>query len=92
MMKTFIFAICSLFLIAPGTGTARDLQGKTYTISDGDVSLFDGREIKNGTLVISEGTYLLRVKKEGGACLIVGDNIELVIDGTLQLADRKSVV
>lgn len=86
MMKTFIFAICSLFLIAPKIGNARDLQGKTYTISDGDVSLFNGRKIENGTLVISEGSYLLRVKKEGGACLIVGDNIELVIDGALQLA------
>ena len=69
-----------------GSNNVYDLQGKTYKISDGDVSKFDGREIYNGTLVISKGDYLLRVKKEKGTCLIVGDNTELVIDGTLRLS------
>ena len=86
MMTTFIFSLCCLFLNVTGINNDQDLQGKTFHISDGDVSMFDGREIKNGTFVISEGNYLLRVKKEKGACLIVGDNTELVIDGTLQLA------
>lgn len=85
MMMTYILAFCCLFLNVTGINHDMDLQGKTYKISDGDASFFDGREIKNGTLVISEGEYLLRVKKEKDACLIVGDNCELVIDGTLRL-------
>lgn len=72
-----------------GSNKVYDLQGKTYRISDGDVSKFDGREICNGTLVISKGDYLLRVKKEGGACLKLGDNTELIIDGTLRLAPNS---
>ena len=92
MTTIFILALCCMFLNETGSNNNYDLQGKTYTISDGDVSLFDGREIKNGTLVISEGSYLLRVEKEGEACLKIGDNMELVIDGALQLApnDFKS--
>lgn len=86
MLKIVIFALCSLFLNSTGTGNVMDLQGKTYTVSNGDVSLFDGREVKNGKLVISEGSYLLQVKKEGGACLKIGDNTELVVNGTLKLA------
>lgn len=85
MMTNFILTLCCLFLNLTGSNNDMDLQGKTYKICDGDVSMLDGREIKNGTLVIPEGSYLLRVKKEKGACLIVGDNTELVIDGTLQL-------
>ena len=88
-MITVIFALCLSFLNIMGISNDLDLQGKTYRITDGDVSLFDGREIKNGTLVIAEGDYLLRVKKEGDACLIVGDNTELVIDGTLRLAPNR---
>jgi hypothetical protein len=72
-----------------GTNSVIDLQGKTYKIANGDVSMFDGREVRNGTLVISEGNYLLRVKKEGGACLVIGDNTELVIDGRLKLAPNR---
>lgn len=86
MMTTFIFAIFSLFLNVTGINNDMDLKGDTCRISGSNVSLLDGREIKNGTLVISEGKYLLRVKKEGDACLIIGDNTELVIDGSLQLA------
>ena len=86
MMKTFKFILCCLFLSVTGICNAMNLQGDTCTISDGDVSLFDGREIKNGMLVITDGNYLLRMKEEGGACLKIGDNTELVIDGTLQLA------
>ncbi len=85
-MKFFKFILCCLFLSMTGICNAMDLQGGTYRISGGDVSMFDGREIKNGILVIAEGSYLLQVKKEKGACLIVGDNTELIIDGTLQLA------
>ena len=92
MTTIFILALGCMFLNETGSNNNYDLQGKTYTISDGDVSLFDGREIKNGTFVISEGSYLLRVEKEGEACLKIGDNMELVIDGALQLApnDFKS--
>lgn len=86
---TLIFAFCNLFLNVMGINNDIDLQGKTCRISDGDVSLFDGREIKNGTLVISEGNYLLQVNKEGGVCLKIGDNTELVIEGALQLAPNK---
>lgn len=91
-MTNFILTICWLFLSMTRNDNVMDLQGKTYTVSNGDVTLFDGREIKNGTLVISKGNYLLRVEKEGEACLKIGDNMELVIDGTLQLApnDFKS--
>ena len=85
-MTTLILALSCLFLNMTGNNNELDLQGKTCRISDGDVSMFDGREVKNGTLVISEGNYLLRVKKEGGSCLRIGDDTELVIDGTLQLA------
>jgi len=85
MMTTLLLVLSCLFLNVTGIKNGLDLQGKTYKISDGDASLFDGREIKNGTLVISEGEYLLRVKKEKDACLIVGDNCELIIDGTLRL-------
>jgi len=92
MMTTFIFALSCLFLNLTGISNAMDLHGKTCRISDGDFSLFEGREVKNGKLVISEGNYLLRINKEKGACIIVGDNMELIIDGSLQLApnDYKS--
>lgn len=63
-----------------------DLHGGTHRVSGGDTTLFDGREVKNGKLIISEGSYLLRVKANGGACLIIGNNTELVINGTLTLA------
>lgn len=86
MMTNFILTICWLFLSMTRNDNVMDLQGKTYTVSNGDVSLFDGREVKNGTLVISEGSYILRVRKEGDACLKIGDNTELVINGTLKLA------
>lgn len=63
-----------------------DLKGTTYRVAAGDVSIFDGREVRNGTLVIPEGDYLLQAKKERDACLTIGDDTELVIDGHLQLA------
>ena len=85
-MTSFKLALCCLLLGVTEICDAMDLQGDTFRISDGDVSLFDGREIKNGILVVPDGNYLLRVKKEGGTCLIIGSNMELVIDGTLQLA------
>lgn len=85
-MTNLILTLCCLFLNATGTGNVMDLQGKACTVSNGDVSLFDGREVKNGTLVISEGSYLLQVIKEGDACLKIGDDTEVIINGTLQLA------
>lgn len=85
-MKSIILALCCLLLTGTGTNNVHDLQGRSHTVSNGDVSLFDGREVRNGTLVISEGEYLLQVTKEGGTCLMLGDNMELVIDGALQLA------
>ena len=48
-------------------------------------SQFSPSEINNGTFVIPAGDYLLQAPKEGAACLIVGDNTELVIEGTLRL-------
>lgn len=88
-MTSLILALSCLLLNVLGTNSVIDLQGKTYKIANGDVSMFDGREVRNGTLVISEGNYFLRVKKEGGACLVIGDNTELVIDGMLQLAPNR---
>ncbi len=92
MVITLLLALSCLILNVTGISDDLDLHGKTCRVSDSDVSLFDGREINNGRLVISEGTYLLRIKNEKGACIIVGDNMELVIDGSLQLApnDYKS--
>ena len=75
-----------MFMALAGNKNDMDLQGSTCRISDGDVSIFDGREIRNGTLIISEGDYLIRVKENGGTCLRIGDNTEIIIDGTLQLA------
>lgn len=89
MNSIFIFSFCCLLLNMMGSNNSFDLQGKVYKVLDGDVSMFDGREIYNGTLVISKGDYLLRVKKEGGACLKLGDNTELIIDGTLRLAPNS---
>ena len=85
MITLLTYILYSLFLSMTGADIV-DLQGKTYTVSNGDVSLFDGREVKNGTLVISEGSYLLQVRKEGDACLIIGDDTEVIINGTLKLA------
>ena len=89
MITTLILALCSLVLNMTGFDKVYDLHGTTYRISDGDVSLFDGREIKNGTLVVSEGDYLLRVKEEDDACLKVGDDMEVVIDGNLRLTPNS---
>jgi hypothetical protein len=86
MITNVIFVLSCLLLNVMGTDDAVDLQGKTCQISGGDVSMFDGREVRNGTLVIAEGSYRLQVKKEGGTCLRIGDNMEVVIDGRLQLA------
>ena len=86
-MNTILtFILGYVFLISTGNDNDMDLQGSTYRISGGDVSIFDGREIRNGTLIISEGDYLLRVKKNGASCLRIGDSTELIIDGTLRLA------
>ena len=89
MMTMLILALSCLVLNTIGTGNDMDLQGRTLKIADGDVSIFDGRKVKNGTLVIAEGDYLLRVKKKGSACLVIGDNTELVIDGALLLAPNN---
>ena len=89
-MRLFLLlALNCIFLNVAGSNNDYDLQGKTYRISDGDVSIFDGRRIKNGTLVISEGNYLLRVKKERGTCLKIGDDTEVVVEGTLQLTPNS---
>ena len=86
MIITVLLVLSCLFLNVTGNDSIVDLQGKTCQIMDGDVSMFDGREVKNGTLVIAEGSYRLQVKKEGGACLRIGDNTEVVINGRLALA------
>ena len=69
-----------------------DLQGGTYRVTESDLTFFDGREVRNGTLVVTKGNYLISVKKEGGTCLKIGDNTELIIDGTIKLTpnDFKS--
>ena len=76
MLTTILLALSWLFTNVRGLNNAMDLQGKTYIISDGNVLLFDGREIKNGRLVIAEGMYLLQVKQKSRTCLIIGDNTE----------------
>ena len=45
----------------------------------------DGGYISNGQFVIPAGEYLIRITKEKGAWLTVGDNTELVINGNIQL-------
>ena len=89
MITNVIFVLSCLLLNVMGTDNAVDLQGMTCEVSGGDVSMFDGREVRNGTLVIAEGSYRLQVKKEGGTCLRIGDNMEVVIDGRLQLAPNR---
>ena len=89
MMTGIILTLCSLSLTLNSqlsTLNSIDLQGSTFRVSDGDVSVFDGREVKNGTFIISEGDYLIQVVEEGTACLIIGDNTEVIIDGSLRLA------
>lgn len=89
MIITVLLVLSCLFLNVTGNDSIVDLQGKTCQIMDGDVSMFDGREVKNGTLIIAEGSYRLQVKKEGGACLRIGDNTEVVINGRLALATNR---
>ena len=45
----------------------------------------NGGNIANGRFVISAGDYIVKITKEKGAWLTVGDNTELVIDGNIQL-------
>lgn len=84
MKMCLILLLNCLFLGAIGNNDM-DLKGTTYKISNGDVSIFDGREVKNGKLVISEGDYLVRIKENRGTCLKIGDNTELIIDGNIKL-------
>lgn len=85
-MTRFVIILCSLFLSMTVNANSIDLKGSTYRIYDGNTSIFDGCVIKNGTLIISKGDYLVRVKEKGTACLTIGDNTEVVIDGTIRLA------
>ena len=55
------------------------LSGEASIISS------DGGYIANGRFVIPEGNHIVKITKEKGAWLIVGDNTELVIDGNIQL-------
>lgn len=86
-----MFIVCCLlsficgFTPVEGKGDV-DLKGTTLRISNGDVSMFDGRVVCNGTIVVSEGDYLVRVKKEGGTCLKLGDNMEFIVNGSIRLA------
>ena len=89
MIITVILVLSCLSLNAMAINSIVDLQGKTCRITDGDVSAFDGREVKNGTLVIAEGNYLIQVKKEGEAGMRIGNDTELVIDGILKLAPNR---
>lgn len=90
MISTLILTFGCLILNMIEAGcNDMDLQGKTLRITDGDVAIFDGRTVRNGSLVIAEGSFLIHVKKEGAACLVIGDNTELVVDGVLQLAPNS---
>lgn len=86
LLTLIMFLVC---LLPCYGGEVMDLRGGTHRVRGGDATLFDGREVRNGKLIISEGSYLLRVKANGGACLIIGDNTELVIHGTLTLAPNN---
>ena len=85
MKISLLLLLNCLFLNMTGNNNVMDLKGTTYRVSNGDVSIFDGREVKNGKLVISEGDYLVRIKENGGTCLIIGDNTEVIIDGNIKL-------
>lgn len=45
----------------------------------------DGGRVANGRFVIPEGNHIVKITKEKGAWLTVGDNTELVIDGNIRL-------
>lgn len=45
----------------------------------------DGGSVANGRFVIPEGNHIVKITKEKGAWLTVGDNTELVIDGNVRL-------
>ena len=53
--------------------------------SDVKVVPSNGGHIANGRYVIPEGEHVVKITKEKGAWLTVGDNTELVIDGNIQL-------
>lgn len=53
--------------------------------SNENVVSSEGGHIANGRFVIPASDYLVRITKEKGAWLTVGDNTELVIDGNIQL-------
>ena len=69
-----------------GRPSVVDLEGGTLRVTGGDVTIFDGREVRNGRVVIGAGDYVVEVRENGGTCLTIGDNTELIIDGTLRLA------
>lgn len=89
MTINLIIILNCLFLSLTGNSNVMDLKGSTYRVSKGDVSIFDGREVRNGTLVVSEGDYLVRVSENSSTCLRIGDNTELVIDGAIRLASNN---
>ena len=92
MKISLILLLNCMFLSMSGNNNVMDLKGSTYRVSNGDISIFDGREVKNGKLVISEGDYLVQIKENSATCLIIGDNTELIIDGNIKLVanDFKS--
>lgn len=57
------------------------------TTLQGDISVVpsNGGNIANGRFVIPKGEHVVKITKEKGAWLTVGDNTELVIDGNIRL-------
>lgn len=53
--------------------------------SDISVVPSNGGNIANGRFVIPEGEYIVKITKEKGAWLTVGDNTEFVIEGNIRL-------
>lgn len=58
-----------------------------FAPSQSDISVVpsNGGNIANGRFVIPEGEYIVKITKEKGAWLTVGDNTELVIEGNIRL-------
>lgn len=63
------------------------MLGCMLTSMSGEANIVpsDGGYIANGRYVISGGNHVVKIAKEKGVWLTVGDNTELVIDGNIQL-------
>lgn len=70
MFLSFIIILSSLFT---------SIKGEATPVPS------DGGHIANGQFVIPAGDHIVRITKEKGAWLTIGDNTELIIDGNILL-------